>query len=309
MRPFLIDCDTGTDDAIAIAAAFGCPDIEIKAITSVNGNVAEQYVCQNNLDLAEYLGFSGPVCKGAARPFCGSSRASDGTHGKTGLGDVLLPKAGVKQFDPRLAPEMIHDAAVAEQGKLEILATGPLTNLGIALLLYPDLPSLIHHIWFMGGAVYGGNVTTSAEFNIWVDPEAAQVVMDSGIPLTMVGLDVTLKACMEPEDEVQLRAAGGRAALLTADLLNFMFRRHAAGGEAALMHDALALAAAVYPQCMEMEEYYINVECQGQYTRGHTSADVRHRSGQNPNVSAAMKLDVEKFRKWLVQAVIQSQAA
>ena len=109
----------------------------------------------------------------------------DGTHGKTGLGDLTLPEAQHTDFDPRIASRVIYETALEEKGELELLVIGPMTNIAIALLEYPELPSLIKHIWFMGGAAVGGNVNTTAEFNIWVDPEAAHVVMESGIPMTM----------------------------------------------------------------------------------------------------------------------------
>ena len=214
-RPYIIDCDTGTDDAIAIIAALYSDEVEVKAVTSVNGNVEHKYVCQNNLDLMEYLGQTVPVAKGAVQPFRDNGlHSSDGTHGKTGLGDLTLPRAQHSAFDPRIASQLIHEIAVEEKGELELLVIGPMTNIAIALLQYPDLPGLIKHIWFMGGAAVGGNVNTTAEFNIWVDPEAAHVVMGSGIPMTMVGLDVTLKAAMVEADEPSCApAAPGRQTL------------------------------------------------------------------------------------------------
>ena len=305
-RPFLIDCDTGTDDAIAIIAALYSSEIEICAITSVNGNVPHRYVAQNNLNLVEYLGVDIPVCRGADTPFRDRGYHSDGTHGKTGLGSVQLPTAQHRQFDAKIASQMIYDTALAKGGELELLVTGPMTNVAIALLEHPDLPGLIRHLYFMGGAATGGNVTPTAEFNIWVDPEAAHVVTQSGIPMTMVGLDVTLKAAMLPEDSAAIRAANTRAGTVVADLLDYMFVRHAAGGEDALMHDALALAAALCPDCMTYEHCFVDVECAGTYTLGHTFVDRRGRSKKAPNVSVALDLDVPKFRAWLVEKVTQS---
>lgn len=305
MRPFIIDCDTGTDDAIAIVAALRLKDIDIRAITSVNGNVAEKYTSQNNLDLLEYLGIDHiPVTHGAKRPFFKESRFADNTHGKTGLGTVILPHAERLQFDSQIASEKIYEVAKQYPGELEILAVGPLTNLGICLLQHPDLKQLVKHIWIMGGAVIGGNSSTSSEFNIWVDPEAAHLVFTSGIPLTMVGLDVTLKAEMLPSDSQRLRASAEKGAIFVADLLDFMFARHQKGGEGALMHDALALAAAFHPKCMTYGKFFGDVECRGAYTSGHTHIDVRNRSGKEANVEVALSLDVVSFREWLVEAIL-----
>ena len=306
-RPFIIDCDTGTDDAIAIVAALYSEEVDLRAITSVNGNVEHKYVCHNNLNLMEYLGQKVPVAKGAVHPFRDNGlHSSDGTHGATGLGDLTLPEAKSSDFDPRIASQLIHEIAVEEKGELELLVIGPMTNIAIALLQYPDLPGLIKHIWFMGGAAVGGNVNTTAEFNIWVDPEAAHVVMGSGIPMTMVGLDVTLKAAMVEADAAELRACGTRAANFVADLLDYMFRRRDKGLEDALMHDALALGAALCPDCLKCKDCFVDVECFGQYTRGHTAVDLKGRSGKKPNVSVALEIDVPMFRRWLVDTIKKS---
>lgn len=302
-RPFIIDCDTGTDDAIAVIAAFGCDEICVKAITSVNGNVRERDTSRNNRNLMAHLGLDVEVAHGARHPFYPRGEYYDDTHGHTGLGNVTLREAEEYPFSKDMAPEVIRRIAEAEAGKLELLVVGPMTNIAIALNLYPEIKEQIKHIWIMGGAIRGGNVTTSAEFNIWVDPIAARVVLASGIPMTMVGLDVTEKAAMKPEDEQEIRAAGHNGALAVADILAYMFERCESGGEDALMHDASALAAAVYPECMKIEPFFVDVDCTGVYTAGHTVVDVRRRTGKTPNVNVACDIDVELFRKWLIESV------
>ncbi len=302
-RPFIIDCDTGTDDAIALMAAFGCEEIDVKAITSVNGNVAERYTSANNLNLAEYLGKDVEVAHGATYPLYLRERYNSGTHGSTGLGDVVLPEAQTMTFSRDYAPEVIRRIAAQEGGRLELLVVGPMTNIAIALSMYPELREQIRHIWCMGGAIRGGNVNTNAEFNVWVDPVAAHLVMTSGIPMTLVGLDVTERAVMQPEDEVRLRALGTRASVLTADLLKFMFERCAKGGEDALMHDSLAVAAAVKPECLVCEPYYVDTVWSGEYTAGHTAVDVYRKTGKASNMQVAVDIDVEMFRAWLCECV------
>ena len=303
-RPFIIDCDTGTDDAIALLAAFGCEEIDLLGIASVNGHVREEYTSRNNLDLCEYVGFHVPVCHGATMPLTSGYRnSSDTTHGHTGLGSIELPEAEKTDFDPRKASQFLYETAVSCNGELELLVIGPMTNIALSLIQYPDFVNLIKHIWFMGGAVWGGNVTTNAEFNIWADPEAAHTVFMSGIPMTMVGLDVTLKAIMTKEDIAELREHGTKASVLAADLLDFMAGRHEKGGEDIIMHDALALAAALYPECMKYKDYWMDVETRGDYTRGHTFADIRSRFNRKPNVSAALEVDGLAFRRWLVDKI------
>lgn len=306
-RPFLIDCDTGTDDAIAIMAALYSPQIDIKAVTSVNGNVSENFTSQNNLDILEWVGRTDiPVAHGAVRPLLsGIVNSGGGTmcHGLTGMGNVKLPSAQKNAFDPRVASELIYDTAVECKGELELLVIGPMTNIAIALCNHRDLAGLIKHIWFMGGAVYGGNVLPTAEFNIWVDPEAAHIVAQSGIPMTMVGLDVTLKAVMTEEDIAQLRKVGTKACTLTADLLDYMADRRDKGGEDLVMHDALALAAALCPECLKCKDCFVDVEYTGTYTAGHTYVDLRGKTGKAPNMSVALEVDTPRFRKWLVDTI------
>ena len=307
-RPFIIDCDTGTDDAIAIAAALYCDEVEVKAITSVNGNVEHRYTSKNNLDLVEYLGFDIPVARGAELPihYNGYHEDASDTHGATGLGSIKLPEATRSSFDSRMAAELIYETALLEKGELELLVIGPMTNIAICILEHPDIRGLIKHIWFMGGAVTGGNVTTTAEFNIWVDPDAAHIVLQSGIPLTMAGLDVTTAVAMKEEHSEELRKCGTRAAVLCADLLDYMFIRRDAGGEDAIMHDAMAFALAVAPGLFECRDCYVDVECYGEYTKGHTMVDLRRRLGRRPNVSVALSLDGDGFCSWLTEAIKKS---
>lgn len=303
-RPFIIDCDTGTDDAIALMAAFGCPEINVRAITSVNGNVKEEYTSANNLNLTEYLGIDVEVARGATLPFYPRGNYYGPTHGKTGLGDVVIPDAEKTSFSKDMAPEVIRRIAEEENGELELLVVGPMTNIAIAISLYPQLKKQIKHIWIMGGAVQGGNVSSTAEFNIWVDPTAAKLVTEAGIPMTMVGLDVTTKAVLGREEEQELRAFGSKASVLTADILEYMFKRCKDGGEDALMHDALALAAAVIPECLTCKEAFLDVECRGEYTAGHTVTDLVGRSlGKAPNASVAVELNLDIFKKWLLECI------
>lgn len=299
-RSFIIDCDTGTDDAIALMAAVYSPEIEILAITSVNGNVAHRYTSQNNLNLMEYLDADIAVAGGAGQPLSVRAPEYSDTHGPTGFGDIELPAAERSQLTVENAVEVIRRHAAEQKGELELLVIGPMTNIAIALSLYPELAPQIKHIWFMGGAVKGGNVSTTAEFNIWVDPVAARLVLAAGIPCTMVGLDVTEPAIMNRQDADRIRSIGSKAAVLTADILEYMFRRNQKGGEDAMMHDALALAAALYPQCLVCKEYFVDVECGDSYTAGHTAVDLRNRLGHRPNVQVATKLHLELFKEWLI---------
>lgn len=305
-RTFIIDCDTGTDDAIALIAALYSPEIELTAITSVNGNVSHRHTSQNNLNLMEYLGADIMVARGSETPLYLRTQHYGSTHGQSGLGDIVLPTATTRHFAKENAIELIRRKADELRGELELLVIGPMTNIAIALSLYPEIAEQMKHIWFMGGAIKGGNVTTAAEFNIWVDPVAARRVLASGIPCTMVGLDVTEKAVLNHQDANIIRNIGTKAAVLTADILDFMFRRHENGGEDAVMHDALALAAALCPQCLICKEYFVDVECSDSYTVGHTAVDLKNTLGRQPNVNVAVDIHVDLFKEWLTGCINNS---
>ncbi|MDD3367631.1 MAG: nucleoside hydrolase [Lachnospiraceae bacterium] len=307
-RTLIIDCDTGTDDAIALIAALYNEEIEIAAITSVNGNVPLEYTAANNLNLVEYLGFIRmKVARGASIAFYQRDNIYGDTQGATGLGNVKLPTATVMKYTEDNAVDIIYKEAVRLHGELELVVTGPMTNVAIAISMYPELKTLIKHIWFMGGAIRGGNTTRTAEFNIWVDPVAAKMVLASGVPMTMVGLDVTELAIMTKEDADKIRSIGTKASTLVADILEFMFERFAKGGEDAMMHDALTLGAALCPECVKCEKYFVDVECGGEYTAGHTMVDIKSRSGKKPNVDVAVKLDLQMFKDWLISSIKSSR--
>lgn len=304
-RPFIIDCDTGTDDAIAILAALGSDAIRVRALTSVNGNVNENFTSRNNRDLVGYLGADVEVARGAKIPFYPRAGYYDATHGSEGLGDVTLP--GGRERSVHKGNGSGADPQDRRRGGGPPGASGGRPHDKHCHCLKPvtELKEKIRHIWFMGGAALGGNMTPTAEFNIWVDPVAAKLVIASGIPMTMVGLDVTLKAALNREDEQEIRSFGNKGAVLAADILDYMIRRYADGGEDALMHDALAAAAAVCPQCLVCHDYFVDVECQGEYTAGHTMVDRRGRTGKKPNVSVAMELDLPVFKQWLKDCLKQ----
>ena len=308
-KPVIIDCDTGTDDAIAIVAALYSPELDIRAFTTVAGNVGLEHTSRNTINLVRYLGFDTKVAIGAPRPIlrAGYIHSGDNTHGDTGLGTLTLPNC-CQPFHSKNAVETIYEEAQKANGSLELIPTGPLTNIAHAVMVHPDLKDMVKRITFMGGAMYGGNVTTSAEFNIWADPEAAKIVFASGIPLTMVGLDVTLKAVLLPDDEAKIRQIGSKAAIFTADMLAFMFKRLGGGGEDAIMHDALAVGVCVDPSMVQTNHYFVDCECDGQYTSGHTFVAATRIFRQEPNCHVAEELDLPRFKSWLFNAISNSKA-
>ena len=310
--PIIIDCDTGTDDAIALIAALYTPELDVCAITTVDGNVALKYTSQNTLNLVRYLGFNTKVAVGAPRPIMKEIAHSESTtHGDTGMGTVVLPEAE-DGFYEKNAVETIIEEARALKGELILVPIGPITNIALAIMVYPELTSLIKEIVFMGGSMIGGNMTTTAEFNAWSDPEALSIVLNSGIPCRMIGLDVTTKAVLDQQESDYFRGLGSKAGILMADLLDFMIDRYQKGGEDVLMHDGLAVAVVVEPDIVKTKRFYVDCECSGTYTRGHTyvaTNELYYTKEERPAMcDVALALDLPRlksyFRKMLANSTL-----
>lgn len=300
--PIIFDCDTGTDDAIAIISALYSNELDIRAFTTVSGNVHLNHTASNTLNLIDYLGFDIKVAKGADKPMSRELKTAD-CHGLEGLGDVKLPKSN-KSFYEKDAIETIYEEAVRFNGELQIVAVAPLTNIALAILKYPDLKKLIKHITIMGGAIEGGNMSRVAEFNIFVDPEAAKVVFDSGIPITMVGLDVTTKTILYEDEIEKYKTIDSKAGNLVYNILKYMIDRSIEGEmESAVMHDGLALGVCIHPEFVKTRYLYVNVETKGEYTFGHTFCDVENITGYSPNCNVAVEVDAKSYKNWLFEVI------
>jgi pyrimidine-specific ribonucleoside hydrolase len=298
--PLIIDVDTGTDDAVCLAAATLCDEVNILGFSAVCGNVGIDRTSRNTRDLVEYLGHPAPIYIGASKPLQRSLITAT-SHGETGLGDVILPRAQ-RAVEPGAVSDLIVNAAREHAGRLEVLAVGPLTNLATAFTYYPELPSLIKKVTIMGGGIHGGNMTIASEFNIYVDPEAARIVFESGCNLTMVGLDVTLRPKLPDRIFDRIRATRSRHADVTARILDYMRRRKAEdGGDEPNLHDVIALAAVVRPALFRFEDYYIHVETEGAVTRGMTIADFHNVSARPANARVAIGIDVDGFWEWFLE--------
>ncbi len=243
MKKIFIDSDCGIDDAVAIMMALASPEIEVTGIGAVAGNVGLDHVVDNITRLLAYFGREDiPVFRGASSSLLGHKLRAGGVHGKNGFGDVELPSAG-KSEEELPAPGGLYKTA-KEHGGLTLIAIGPLTNVAIALNLYPDLKKYIGDMVIMGGAINYGNVTKFAEFNFAADPEAAQFVFDSGIPLTIVPWDAALKALFTEKDLESLGLSGTKAGDLFLELQQTPMRylEKIYGGKVAGQPDPLAMA-------------------------------------------------------------------
>ncbi len=297
---FLYDCDPGADDALAMLLALGRPDaLEMVAVTCVAGNVGLEPVVSNARRILELCGRQDiPVYSGAARPIMASRGRVSIMHGSDGLAGSTLP-APVTPVATGHAANEISRIARAE-GKLHICATGPLTNLALALLLDPELPDFVSAITIMGGAAFcPGNTTPLAEFNFTVDPHAAAIVFDSGIPITMLGLDVTRQATVTTDMIEQVKAIDTPVANEAVHLLiNY-------GSKDPCLHDPAAIAWLLKPDMFDTVQSHISIYTDSGPAAGQVIAAVseRHLAGRLPNCTLVTGVDAEEFRKLFVDAV------
>ena len=302
--PVLIDCDPGHDDAMALLLALASPELELLGVTTVHGNQTLVKTTANALRVLEFAGRGDlPVAAGADRPLVREARVAEHVHGETGLdGPDLPPPAGAPVSAH--AVDFLADRLRAAGRPVTLVPTGPLTNIGLLLARHPDVAADIERIVLMGGAIAEGNITPAAEFNIWVDPEAAARVFASGIDVTMVGLDVTHRALMTPEHAERLRAAG-RVGAMVAELWAFYHRFHARVYEfpGTPVHDALAVAHVVCGDLLTTKHRNVEIDCFSELCRGRTVVDLWQISGRPANAHVGVEVDGPAFLDLLVERI------
>lgn len=304
-RPIVLDCDPGHDDALAIVLALARPELQVLGITTVAGNVPLQSTTLNALRVLALLGRSDvPVAAGAERPLVRPPEDAVITHGASGLEGAELPDP-IAEPRPEGALDFMRATLETAAVPVTLVPTGPLTNIATLLLAHPELRDRIESICLMGGAIREGNWTPAAEFNIWVDPEAARIVFRSGLPITMIGIDVTHQAIFGEPDVARLEALGTPVAAVFADLLRFFARFHAEryGWSGSPIHDAVAVAHLAVPGLVETRPYRVDVETTGELTRGRTVVDDRGVPGPPPNADVAVAIDRARFIDLLIDAV------
>lgn len=274
-RPVIIDTDPGVDDFFAILLAASSPELEIRAITAVAGNCPLAVTSRNALAITERYGLSIPVAKGAAQPMNTSLHTAEYIHGKQGLGNLTIEEP-TGAFCSEYAWDVIYREAVKHSGSLEIVALGPLTNIAIALVKYPDLADRIKRIVFMGGSTDTGNVTPYAEFNIYVDPLAADIVLQSGIDLVMVGLNTTTRTLLEPQDIKLLTTGDSMICQDCRTLANGLQQAYHKEGftNGIALHDALAVAYAIDSSVLHCEKLAVMVERRSPMNLGRTIVEI-----------------------------------
>lgn len=305
MLPVILDCDPGHDDALAIALALSDPRVRLLAVTTVAGNAGLTRTTRNAGRILALAGRTDvPVAAGASRPLVRDPWVPVSFHGESGLDGADLPEPAAPP-DARTAVELSAALLRAADEPVTLVATGPLTNLGLLLRSAPDLHDRIGEIVVMGGSLGLGNTTASAEFNIWADPEAAAIVFDAGLPLRMTGLDVTHQALLLPDDIAALDALGTRAGRIFADLMRFfaIHHRDRYGWDGPPVHDAVAVAWLLDRSLVGSERLRVDVDTSDGPSRGRTIADPEGITGRPPNVEVGLSIDRERLMAMLVEAV------
>jgi pyrimidine-specific ribonucleoside hydrolase len=296
--PIVIDCDPGHDDAIAILLALASPEVELRGISTVAGNQTLDKTTRNALKVLELVDRADiPVVAGADAPLQRTLRTAANVHGESGLDGPDLPEPTTQTVDGDVVDVL---ADWLEPGVV-LVATGPLTNVARLLERHPRVTDRI--VW-MGGAIAEGNVTPAAEFNAFVDPEAARLVFESGIDVTMIGLDITHKALFDSTHAERLRGAG-RAGKAVAELADFFleFHRQRYRFEGAPIHDAMAVAHVIDPTLVETLECNISIETQSEFCDGRTVVDRWLATDLPRNAHAGIDVNAQRFLELLVERI------
>ncbi|WP_199262249.1 nucleoside hydrolase [Paracoccus binzhouensis] len=305
-RKIIIDTDPGQDDAVAILLALASPELEVLALTAVAGNVPLHHTERNARVICELAGRPDlPVYAGCDAPLARPLVTAEHVHGKTGLDGVTLPEPGIALAPGHAVDFLIETLRRERPGSITLVPIGPLTNIATAFRRAPDIVPRVQEIVLMGGAYFEvGNVTPTAEFNIYVDPEAARIVFASGAPITVMPLDVTHRA-LTSRPWVEGMRAMGRVGQAVASWTDFFERydREKYGSEGAPLHDPCTIAWLLKPQLFTGRYINVEIETQGEYTLGMTVADWWRVSGRDPNATFIREVDAEGFFALLTERI------
>jgi purine nucleosidase len=305
MRKVIIDCDPGQDDAVALFLAMSAPDeLDILGVTTVAGNVPLELTQRNARMMCDIAGRTDlPVYAGCERPMVLEPITAEYIHGNTGIDgvDVFEPDTPLQQDH---AVDFIIDTLLAaDKGTVTLVPTGPMTNVATAIQREPAILESVQEIVVMGGAMReGGNRSPSAEFNVLVDPHAADIVYNCGKPVTVFGLDVTHQVLSTRERVARMRALDNAVAVATADMLSFFHRYDTKkyGSEGAPLHDPCTIAWLLRPELFATRRCNLSVEKESELTLGHTAVDFWHVTDRPHNVDWAYEVDADGFYKLLI---------
>ena len=317
VKKILIDTDPGTDDALAILLALNSPEIDVRAITIVAGNVTSELGLENALKVMSLAGRCDiSVAKGAAHPLFQKLNTEEFWNGKNGLGGAELPPSRC-DASSQFGPDLIIETVRRYPHEITLVPIGPLTDIALAISKDPSIIPLVKEVVLMGGSITGGNVNAASEFNIHSDPEAASVVFNAGWPITMVGLDVTEHTLITNADVGRLERAGGPEASFAAAVARFQIGTYQGTGfGGGAVHDALAVGAVIDRSVLKTQGMRVDIETDGRFTRGETvgnrgnavdriipKGDRLETVGVDavqPNVQVAVGVDSSRFIELLV---------
>lgn len=296
-KRIIIDTDPGVDDALTFLLALASPEIQLEALTTTQGNVTLEKATQNALSVLE-LGQAShiPVASGSALPLVQPLRASAYVHGESGIGNSKLPEPKTKPV-PQHAVDYLIERALAEPGEISIFAIGPLTNIAMAIRKEPRFAKAVKELVIMGGAILEhGNVTPQAEFNIYVDPHAAHIVFHSGMPITLIPLDVTHKCLLLQKHVDRLMQISSPISRFIRDAMEVYLKySFELGYSGSALHDPLTLATIIQPDLLTLKEYYVDVDISGGVSMGKTFADILNVTKKPANMKVAMNVRGEGF--------------
>ncbi|MCI0609236.1 MAG: nucleoside hydrolase [Anaerolineae bacterium] len=302
-KRIIIDTDPGIDDALAFLFALASPEIKFEALTTTQGNVTLEKATRNALSVLELAKASHiPVVQGSMFPLVQPLRASADVHGASGLGNSKLPEPHSKPVAQH-AVDFLIEKILAEPNKISIFPIGPLTNIAMAIRKEPKFAKAVRELVIMGGAIQdGGNVTPQAEFNIYVDPHAAHIVFHSGIPITLIPLDVTQKCLLRQEHIDRLLKINSPISRFIRDAVNVYLKvSYERGFEGSALHDPLTLATIIAPELLTLKEYYVDVDISGGISMGNTFADIYNITKKPPNMKVGMNVRSDDFVELFTQ--------
>ena len=302
-KRIIIDTDPGVDDALAFLLALASPEVQLEALTTTQGNVTLEKATRNALSVMELCHASHiSVASGSVLPLVQPLLASALVHGESGIGNSQLPEPQTKPV-AKHAVDYLIERVLAEPGEISIFPIGPLTNIAMAIRKEPRFANAVNELVIMGGAILEhGNITPQAEFNIYVDPHAAHIVFHSGIPITLIPLDVTHKCLLKQEHVDRLMMTDSPISRFIRDAMEvYLEASFALGYEGSSLHDPLTLATIIAPELLTLREYYVDVDISGGVSIGKTFADILNVTKKQANMKVAMNVRGDDFVELFLQ--------
>ncbi len=296
MRKMILDCDPGHDDAVAIILVGNNPEFELLGITVESGNQTLKKTGRNALNLVQFLELDVPVCLGATNPIIKEVEICDAIHGESGLDGFDFPELKI-DFDSRHAVDFIIQSVMNSTEKITMVTTGPMTNLALAIRMEPRILDNIEEVVLMGGSFQNGNVTPAAEFNVYCDPEAAHIVFNSNVKVTMVGLDVTRKVLTYPAIIERMEKVNNHVSDMFVKLMKVFNenQKRVFGFEGSPLHDPVTIAYLIDPTLLEVVFVHCDIDISHSTSYGRTNCDIFDYLKLEKNIYVAKDIDVKKF--------------